>query len=124
MSRQSLFAALFVFAFLGAYASPPSKDDVGTATGAVLGAFVGGRIGKSMDDNGQRKTVQGLEVATDNLSTAWRNPKTGHSYSVTHTNGSATSPCRDFTATAEFDGRQEVVHGTACRQPDGGWKTA
>ena len=37
--------------------------------------------------------------------------------------GDSGTRCRDFTATSEIDGRDEVVNGTACKQPDGAWKT-
>ena len=151
MSRNFLVTALFAVAFLlGACETNPTKQDIGMATGAVvggvlghqvgggtgktvatiggaaLGAFVGSRIGKGMDRDDQLKTTRALEAAPDNRATAWRNPNTGQSHSVTPTRtyGSASSPCRDFTTTTEFDGREEVVHGTACRQPDGSWKTS
>ena len=33
-------------------------------------------------------------------------------------------PCRDFTTVTEIDGSRQQVQGTACRQPDGTWKTS
>lgn len=30
--------------------------------------------------------------------------------------------CRKYTSPARIDGRDERVHGTACRQPDGIWR--
>jgi surface antigen len=150
MSRTYLVTALLAIILLGACESNPSKEDIGMVTGAVvggvlghqighgsgstvatiggaaLGAFLGSRIGRSMDLEDQRKAAHALEVAPDNRSTAWRNPNTGQIYTVTPTRtyGSASNPCRDFTTTTEFEGREEVVHGTACRQPDGSWKAA
>jgi surface antigen len=32
-------------------------------------------------------------------------------------------PCRDFTVDAKIDGKPEKVQGSACRQPNGTWKT-
>jgi surface antigen len=149
MTRTALVAALIAVACLGGCETNPSKQDIGMVTGAVLGgvlghqigsgsgntvatiggaalgAFVGSRIGQSMDRDDQLKTAQALETAPDNRATTWRNPNSGQSYSVTPTQtyGSSTSPCRDFTTTTQFEGREEVVHGKACRQPDGTWKT-
>jgi surface antigen len=150
MSRTGLVAALLAVALAGGCETNPSKQDIGMVTGAVvggvlghqvgggtgktvatiggaaLGGFLGSRIGKSMDRDDQRKAAQALEVAPDNRPTAWRNPNTGQSYSVTPTRtfDGAQGPCRNFTTTTEFDGREEVVHGTACRQPDGSWRTS
>ena len=102
-----------------------SGNTVATIGGAALGAFLGSRIGRSTDREDQRKAAHAHEVAPDNRSTAWRNPNTGQIYSVTPTRtyGSVSSPCRDFTTTTELEG-EEVVHGTACRQSDGSWKTS
>jgi surface antigen len=152
MKRKHLVATLTVLAlpFLGACETPPSKEDIGMATGAVLGgvlghqvgsgsgrtiatvggaalgAFLGSRIGRNMDHNDQRKTAEALERSANDRSTTWRNPDTGQVYSVTPTRtyASPSGPCRDFTTVTEIDGREEVVHGTACRQPDGTWKAA
>ena len=146
MSRKHIVTALLALLFLGACESNPSKEDIGMATGAVLGgvlghqigsgsgntiatiggaalgAFVGSRIGR--DD--QRKTAAALERSPDDRATTWKNPNTGQTYSVTPTRTyeGGSGPCRDFKTTTEIDGREEVVHGTACRQPDGSWKAA
>ena len=38
-----------------------------------------------------------------------------------HTNGKKRTSCRDYQSTITVDGKDQVVHGTACRQPDGSW---
>jgi surface antigen len=151
MSRKYLVTALLLVFFLGACeSSPPSKEDIGMVSGAILGgvlghqvgngsgktvatiggaalgAFIGSGIGRNMDRDDQRKVTQTLETSPDNRAITWRNPNTGQSYSVTPTRTyeSASGPCRDFNTTAMIDGREEVVQGTACRQPDGSWKAA
>jgi surface antigen len=149
MSPKYLIAATLAALVLGACESNPSKEDVGMVSGAVLGGvlghqigggsgnaiatiggaalggFVGSRIGRSMDREDQRKTAQALEASPDQRASSWRNPNTGQSYSVTpkRTYEGADGPCRDFETTTEIDGRKETVHGTACRQADGNWKT-
>lgn len=150
MKRKHLVATLLALPFLGACETPPSKENIGMATGAVLGgvlghqvgsgsgrtiatvggaalgAFLGNRIGRNMDHNDQRKTAEALERSPNDRSTTWRNPDTGQIYSITPTRtyASSSGPCRDFTTVTEIDGREEVVHGTACRQLDGTWKAA
>ena len=103
-----------------------SGQTVATIGGAALGAFVGSRVGRKMDNNDQRKTAEALEKSPNDRATTWRNPDTGQTYSVTptHTYTSPSGPCRDFTTTTQIDGHQEVVQGTACRQPDGTWKAS
>jgi surface antigen len=148
MSRKYLLTALLALAVLGACGSNSPKEDVGTVAGAILGgalghqigrgsgntaatiggaalgAFLGNRVGRSMDREDQRKTAGALERSPDDRSTTWRNPNTGQIYSITppRTYRGDSGPCREFTTTNEMDGRAEVVHGTACRQPDGSWR--
>jgi surface antigen len=141
-----------VLALLGGCESmePPSKQNIGLATGAILGGvlghqigsgsgqtiatiggaalggFVGSRVGASMDRNDQLKTAQALETSSTGHPTTWRNPDTGQHYTVTptRTRESASGPCRDFTTVTEIDGTRQHVQGTACRQPDGTWKAS
>ncbi|MGB8433170.1 MAG: RT0821/Lpp0805 family surface protein [Burkholderiales bacterium] len=151
MTSKYLIAAFLALPFVGACESySPSKEDVGMVTGAVLGGvlghqigggtgktvatiggavlggFLGSQIGRKMDRDDQLKTAQALETSRAGQTTTWRNPDTGQTYSVTptQTHQSPSGPCRDFKTVTEIDGREEVVHGTACRQPDGTWRTA
>jgi len=149
MSSKYLLAATLAALFVSACESNPSKEDVGMVSGAVLGGvighqighgtgnaiatvggaalggYVGSRIGRNMDREDQKKTAQALENSPDQRTSSWRNPNTGQSYSVTpkRTYEGADGPCRDFETTTDIDGRKETVHGTACRQADGSWKT-
>jgi surface antigen len=58
-------------------------------------------------------------------STAWKNPDSGNSGSVTPTrtyqlaNGQY---CREYNQTILIGGQQHQAYGTACRQPDGSWQ--
>lgn len=136
-------------AALSACETQPTKEQLGTIGGAVVGgllgaqlgegrgrtvaiiaatlagAYLGNRVGKSMDEKDRQKVAQSLETAPTGTTTTWRNPDTGTTYSVTPTRTftSASEPCRDFNTRAVIDGREENVQGTACRQPDGSWKT-
>lgn len=110
---------------LGAQVGQGSGRTAATILGALGGAFLGSRVGQSMDQKDRKNTAQALETAPTGSPTSWRNPDTGATYTVTPTRtyASASEPCRDFTTKALINGREEVVHGTACRQPDGTWKT-
>jgi surface antigen len=146
MKRSIIFGLLAVA--LAACQSEPTKEQVGTITGGVLGgalgsqvgsghgrtaaivagtlagAFIGGQVGKSMDETDRLKAAHALETAPTGAPTSWRNPDTGSTYTVTPTRTyqASSGPCREYTTQALIDGKQETLHGTACRQPDGTWK--
>ena len=94
-----------------------------TAVGAIAGAMIGGSIGQNMDDTDQLKAQQALESTRTNESSSWSNPDTGNRYTVTPTRtyDSGGRNCRDYSTRAYIGGRQEVVHGTACRDSNGSW---
>jgi surface antigen len=101
-----------------------SGQTAATIGGALIGAFVGGKIGSNMDERDYQQTSQALETSRTGQRTEWINPDSGYQYSVqpTNTYQSASGPCRDYTMVAVIDGRNETVHGTACRQADGTWR--
>ena len=150
MYKVRIVSAALALALLAACESPPSKQDMGTATGAVLGgvighqigggrgktvatisgaalgAFIGNRVGRNMDRSDEDRARHALDTSPDGASTRWRNDATGLHYSVTPTRtyeADAGVRCREFTTLAQIDGRDEVIQGTACKQPGGAWKT-
>lgn len=150
MHSRTACTIAFAIAFaLAGCETPPPKEGIGAATGAVLGgvlgaqvgggsgrtaatiagtvlgAFLGSSVGRTMDTVDQLKTASALETSKSGTPTTWRNPDTGNVYTVTpmRTYDTASGPCRDFETVAEIGGRNEVVRGTACRQPDGTWRT-
>ena len=52
---------------------------------------------------------------------------TGNNASITvtptRTYDASSGPCREYTMDATVDGKRDKVQGTACRQPDGTWKS-
>jgi len=99
------------------------------AIGALGGAFLGGQLGKTLDDVDRMKASETqqavLEKNKDGQSSTWNNPNTGHSGRVTPTGpGQASSgeDCREYEHEITVDGRIEVVKGTACRRNDGFWR--
>jgi surface antigen len=146
---KALAAALTAAIAVTACETPPTQAQKGTVAGAVVGGVVGstigggtgrttaiiigtiagGMIGKhigaKMDEADRIKAAQALEVTATNQSSTWKNPDTGAQYTMTPTNTyeAKGTPCRDFKVDATIDGKPEQVEGTACRQPDGNWKT-
>ncbi len=95
------------------------------AAGTLTGAFIGSRVGKSMDDTDRLKMNSALESNTVGQPAYWTNSKTGDSYTVTPTKNvdvRGNKYCREYRTTAMVAGKQQQVYGTACRQPDGTWK--
>jgi surface antigen len=98
---------------------------VAIVAGTIAGAVIGGRIGQKMDEADKLKAAQALESTPTGGHSTWKNPDTGAQYTMTPTKTyeANAAPCRDFTVDASVDGKPETVQGTACRQPDGSWKT-
>lgn len=138
-------AALVAAMALAACESPPSKQTMGTAIGAVAGGLIGSQIGggsgrtvaivggvlvggllgnvigKQMDDADRRKMGQALDQNAYGQSTQWKNDQTGATYTVTpkatfERNG---RECRTFEQEAIVDGQPRTMTGTACRRADG-----
>lgn len=110
---------------LGSQVGGGSGRTAATIVGTMAGAVVGGNIGRSMDDTDRLKTAHSLETVRTGVASRWRNPDTGHQYTVvpTRTYDAPQGPCREYTVDAVIGGRIEKVYGTACRQPDGSWRT-
>lgn len=96
-----------------------------TIIGAIAGAAIGSAIGRSMDEADRARTAQVLESTPTGRYSTWTNPDTGNRYTVapTRTYQAKSGPCREYTVDAVVGGRPEKVYGTACRQPDGSWRT-
>ena len=92
--------------------------------GGLLGAAIGGAIGREMDVRDREYAGYALENVRTGVPSTWRNPDTGHEYEITPTETyqTATGPCREYTLQAMIGGKMETIYGTACRQPDGSWK--
>lgn len=111
---------------LGAALGGGSK---GIAAGVILGGLLGGAAGNMLDQRDKKMAMQAsqraLETAPSGQVTAWKNPDTGNSGTVTPQRTYQASNgqyCREFTQQIMIGGKKETSYGTACRQPDGAWK--
>ncbi|EDN71018.1 17 kDa surface antigen precursor [Beggiatoa sp. PS] len=91
--------------------------------GGVLGFWIGGEIGKYMEQADQKRVRQILEEVPDEQSLAWKNTKTQHQYEVIPTNTVKTNKtyCREYLTKARINGKYMTQKAKACRQPDGTW---
>ena len=103
----------------------------GIAAGVLLGGLTGGVLGNNLDnqDRGfmRQASQQALEKAPTGRPTSWKNPDSGHGGSITPTQTIQRSDgiyCREYRETITVGDEQQQGFGTACRQPDGSWRTA
>lgn len=97
------------------------KGDGRTAAivgGAVIGVLVGGAVGRAMDRVDQACVGQVLEYAPDRYPVSWN----GYEVVPMRTWEQSGRYCREYQSRAWIGGRQQLVHGTACRMADGSWQ--
>jgi surface antigen len=114
---------------IGSQIGHGSGNKVAIGAGVLAGGLIGNSIGKKLDcrdiEYHNSTTQSGLERQPTGTSSAWQNPDSGHSGSVTPTKTYVANdgkPCRVFNQTIRVDGRAENIEATACRQDDGTWQ--
>jgi surface antigen len=119
-------AGAAVGGLLGNQVGKGGGQTLATIAGVVGGALAGGYVGRSMEPADQGCVGQALEHTPTNQTVAWQNPDNNTGYWVTPTrtyradNG---EQCRDFVTQAAIGGQRHDINNTACRQPDGSWRT-
>lgn len=111
---------------LGSQVGGGNGQIVAAVGGALLGAYLGGKVGASMDKQDKMEVSRTLEKQPTNRTTTWTNPDTHNTYSVTPTQTvyHNSQPCRDYVMKVEMsDGTTKSVHGTACRDANGEWRS-
>jgi surface antigen len=153
MRRASLIAMIILLPFVLAACGPGNKQGTGTivgaiaggaagaaiggpknraggiAIGAVAGGILGNVIGKDMDEQDRQMAAaaeyQALEYGQPGAPTPWNNPANQHRGQIVpgkpYNQGSTF--CRPYTHTIYIGGQPQTARGTACRGPDGTWKT-
>jgi surface antigen len=108
---------------LGSQFGGGSGKVMAAAGGALVGAYLGGQIGKSMDKVDRMEMEKALETAPTGKAVRWSNPDTGNRYTVkpVRTYYQAQQACREYITQAVIAGKNEQIHGKACRRADGSW---
>lgn len=109
----------------GGYFGQGSGKALAVVGGAIAGATIGGLMGHHMDRLDQEKLQLALNQTPTKKTLSWKNPDTGHRYSVTLTKTyyqSNHQPCREYYLNAHIGGETKQVYGVACRQYNGVWK--
>ncbi len=110
---------------LGSTIGDGSGQIAATFVGAVLGALVGQEIGRSLDHVDELHAQHVLEYNRVDETTRWVNPDAGSQVAMTPTQayqGSSGAYCREFQTDVTVGGNREQAYGTACRQADGSWR--
>jgi surface antigen len=113
----------------GLIAAAAGGGGAAIAAGVIVGGLLGGAAGNLLDQRDKRlaneAAQRALETAPSGQPTAWHNPDSGKSGSVTPTrtyqNAEGTY-CREYQQDIVIGGKKQQSYGTACRQPDGTWK--
>ena len=102
----------------------------GIASGVLIGGLLGAGVGQMLDQRSQQiqsQTVsRTLETAQSGTTTSWVNPDNGNRGTITPTRtfrNQSGNYCRDFQQSVVIDGQSQQLNSTACRQPDGSWRT-
>ena len=101
----------------------------GVAIGAMAGGILGNLIGAGMDSRDRELAAaaqyRALETGNPGVATTWNNPANQHRGQIVpgkpYQQGN--SFCRPYTHTIYVSGEPQTARGTACRGPDGTWKT-
>src|SRR3974390_3215364 len=90
-----------------------------TVGGAIIGGFIGNRIGKSMDDEDRRRAAEAQYAAFENGQRAeWRSPNGHYGYIEPRPYYTYREMrCREFEQTVYINGRPETIVGREGRQP-------
>ena len=104
--------------------------NTGIASGVLLGGLLGAGVGQMLDQRSQQMQSQtvarALETAPVGTASTWTNPDTGTRGSIIPTRtfqNQGGAYCREFQQEIVVGGQTQQATNTACRQPDGSWRT-
>lgn len=99
------------------------RNTEATLIGVAVGTLLGYIVGNEMDKYDRQELNHVYERGVSGQQSAWRNPDSGNTYTVTPQPAvqSASGPCRKAEIQAVIDGRPETTYSTACRDASGQW---
>ncbi len=112
--------------YIGKAAGGQSEAAVGAVLGGLLGAAIGAEVGRQLDEMDRLKMEQAARTSLEEgRRIEWYNEETGRGGYVEPIRTGRDERgrlCREYRHVVEIDGRQEILTGTACRNPDGTWE--
>jgi len=113
----------------GLIAAAAGAGPAGIVGGVLIGGLVGGAVGNALDQKDKEMAQQAAQQAFENSrsgeSSAWQNPDSGNSGSITPTRtyqAPSGQYCREYEQDIIVGGQPQKSYGTACRQADGSWQ--
>jgi surface antigen len=113
----------------GLIAAAAGASPAGIVGGVLIGGLVGGAVGNALDQKDKEMAQQAAQQAFENSrtgeSSAWQNPDSGNSGSITPIQTYQTPAgqyCREYEQDIVVGGERQKSYGTACRQGDGSWQ--
>ena len=113
----------------GLIAAAAGASPAGIVGGVLIGGLVGGAVGNALDQKDKEMAQQAAQRAFENSrsgeSSAWQNPDSGNSGSITPTRtyqAPSGQYCREYSQDIVVGGKVEKSYGTACRKADGSWQ--
>jgi surface antigen len=113
----------------GLIAAAAGASPAGIVGGVLIGGLIGGAVGNALDQKDKEMAQQAAQRAFENSrsgeSSAWQNPDSGNSGSITPTRtyqAPSGQYCREYQQDIVVGGKVEKTYGTACRQANGSWQ--
>ncbi|MEC8063938.1 MAG: glycine zipper 2TM domain-containing protein [Pseudomonadota bacterium] len=102
-------------------------DPLGTVIGAMAGSYIGGQIGRDIDQSNRERMAIVLEKQPSNKTSKWIDPDTGVVYEMRPAAAYRNKQriCRPFTLKLhdpDGSGADYMHKGIACRGDDGTWE--
>ena len=114
---------------IGSQVGEGAGSIVGAPIGAVTGGLIGAEVGRQLGERDMQQALaaeyRALEYGNTGQPVVWRNDTSGHRGEVIPGQGYRvnSADCRDYRHTIYIEGRAQTGRGTACRRPDGTWRT-
>lgn len=129
-SKQNIGTAVGAVggAWAGSNVGKGKGQIVGIAVGTLAGAAIGSSIGNTLDKADvafkNKASQKALELTPTGKITKWKNPDSGNSGTITPTRVFKENGeyCREYKQVIIIGGSPESAYGKACRKPDGVWK--
>ena len=101
------------------------KQIYATVAGVILGAFIGSRIGKYMNERDKMNVQKGIETGYNKWSSNNNNIDeiTVTAEKIEPNHFSMNNECRTFETVAIINEKKETITGKACKRQDGKWET-
>lgn len=104
----------------------PAWIAASTILGGVTGGVIGNYLGKQDAEKHAQTNLRALDTLSQGQTSSWQDSQSGNSGSTTVTKVATRTDgtvCKSFTETVRTKAQTVTKEATACKAPDGTWKT-